>query len=202
MRPISSTMIDRTGGLKTLTPAERRAGISASAFGLSVLGFATLAALGAQVRIPIPWSDVPMTMQSFAVVLAGLTLSPAAAVASMVLYLAFGAAGLPVFTQGSAGMFGATGGYLFGFVFAALTISLVRGRSGSMVRLILAGGAGLGVLFACGLAWRYVYAMIFGLDAGWYLAAGVVPFLPKAIVELLLAVSVTNVWNQYRSAER
>jgi len=167
-----------------------------------MLGFTTLTALGAQVRVPVPWSDVPMTLQSFAVLLAGLTLGPAAAVSSMILYLAFGAAGLPVFAQGSAGIVGATGGYLVGFVFAALTISLVRKRSGSTIRLLFSGGAGLGVLFGCGLAWRYFYAMISGLDAGWYLAAGVVPFLPKAVVELLLAVSVTNVWNQYRSAGR
>lgn len=195
-------MIDQTLGHKTLSLPRQRAAVKASVFGLSVLGFAMLAALGAQVRVPVPWSDVPMTMQSFVVVLAGLTLSPAAAVSSMILYLACGAAGLPVFAQGSAGIFGATGGYLVGFVVAALAISLVRGRSGSMIRLILAGGAGLAVLFGCGLAWRHAYAIILGLDAGGYLPAGVVPFLPKAIVELLLAVSITKMWNQYRSAER
>lgn len=162
-------------------------------FGLSVLAFAALTALGAQVRVPIPWSDVPMTLQSLAVLLAGFTLGPIAATSAMILYLACGAAGLPVFAAGSAGLFGATGGYLIGFVFAAMVISLLRGRQRASVgRLLIAGFAGLAVLFAFGLAWRYVYAMISGVDAGALLAAGVVPFIPKAIVELLLAVTLTK----------
>jgi biotin transport system substrate-specific component len=165
---------------------------------LYAIAFATLTAFGAQIRIPVPGSDVPYTLQSLAVLVTGFTLAPATAAAAMILYLAFGAAGLPVFMPGSAGLFGATGGYLFGFVFAALSISLVRGQSTSTVRLIVAGLTGLTVLFACGLAWRTIYAMIFGLDAGLLLAAGVVPFIPKAIVELLLAVTLTKVENQYR----
>jgi biotin transport system substrate-specific component len=165
---------------------------------LYAIAFATLIAFGAQVRIPFPGSDVPYTLQSLAVLVTGLTLAPSAAAAATILYLACGVAGLPVFTPGSAGLFGATGGYLFGFAFAALTISLVRGPSTSTVRLIVAGSTGLVVLFACGLAWRYVYAIIFGLDAGALLATGVVPFIPKAIVELLLAVALTKVGNQYR----
>lgn len=135
-----------------------------------------------------------MTLQSLAVLMAGFVLGPIAACSAMLLYLGCGAVGLPVFAAGSAGLFGATGGYLVGFVFAALTISLIRGsRQASVVRLSFAGLAGLCVLFAFGLAWRYVYAMISGLDAGPLLAAGVVPFVPKAIVELLLAVSLTKV---------
>lgn len=161
--------------------------------GFSVLAFAALTALGAQVRIPVPWSDVPMTLQSLAVLIAGFTLGPIAACSAMLLYLACGAAGLPVFAPGSAGLFGATGGYLVGFVFAALTISLLRGRrEASAGRLLISGAAGLMVLFAFGLAWRYVYAMISGLNPGALLAAGVVPFIPKAIVELLLAVTMTK----------
>lgn len=165
-------------------------------FVLAVLAFAALTAIGAQVRIPVPWSDVPMTLQSMAVLMAGLTLAPVAAASAMLVYLACGAAGLPVFAPQSAGLFGATGGYLVGFVFAALTISLLRGQSTSTTRLIGAGLAGFAVLFAFGLAWRFVYATISGLDAGLLLAAGVVPFIPKAIVELLLAVSLAKLWKR------
>lgn len=165
---------------------------------ICAVAFATLTAFGAQVKIPVPGSDVPYTLQSLAVLMTGLTLSPATAAGAMLLYLACGAVGLPVFMPGSTGLLGATGGYLFGFVFAALSISLVRGQSATTVRLIVAGLTGLAVLFACGLAWRMVYAIIFGLDAGLLLAAGVVPFIPKAVVELLLAVAMTKVENQYR----
>lgn len=166
--------------------------VSAEAL-LYAIAFAALTAFGAQVRIPVPDSDVPYTLQSLAVLVTGFTLNPVVAASAMIIYLACGAAGLPVFMPGSPGLLGATGGYLFGFVFVALTISLLRGRSTSVTRLIGAGLAGLAVLFLCGLAWRFVYAKIFGLDVGWYLAAGIVPFLPKAAIELLLAVSIAKV---------
>jgi hypothetical protein len=78
-------------------------------FSLSVIGFAAFTALGAQVRVPVPWSDVPMTLQSLAVLMVGFTLGPVAACSAMLLYLGCGAAGLPVFAPGSAGLFGATG---------------------------------------------------------------------------------------------
>jgi len=169
---------------------------------LHAIAFATLTAFAAQIKIPIPGTDVPYTLQSLAVLMTGLTLSPSVAAGSMLLYLGCGAAGLPVFSPGSAGLFGATGGYLFGFVFAALIISLLRGQSSSLSRLVTAGLAGLGVLFACGLAWRMAYAIILGLDAGSLLAAGVVPFVPKAVVELLLAVSITKVAQGAQSRNR
>lgn len=169
---------------------------------VSVLAFAAMTALGAQVRVPVPWTDVPMTLQSFAVLLAGLMLAPRAAVSAMVIYLVCGIAGLPVFAPHSAGLYGATGGYLVGFVLSALTISLVRGQSSGAGRLVGAGLAGLVVLFGCGLAWRWVYATIIDLDAGPLLAAGVVPFIPKAIVELLLAVSVTKMVGVARTEVR
>lgn len=165
---------------------------------LQIVAFALLVAFGAQVRFPVPESDVPYTLQSLAVLITGFTLSPFAAAGTMILYLACGAAGLPVFMPGSTGLFGATGGYLVGFLFAALTVSLLRGQSTSSVRHLLAGAAGLTVLFVFGLAWRLVYAIILGLDAGSLLAAGVVPFLAKAAVELLLAVSIAKVCHQYR----
>ena len=163
-----------------------------------VLAFAVLTAFGAQVRIPVPGTDVPYTLQSLAVLVTGFTLSPIRAAGAMILYLGCGAAGLPVFSPDSGGLLGATGGYLYGFVFAAITISLLRGQSNSTARLLLAGLTGMAVVFACGLAWRLVYAMILTLDAGSLLATGVVPFIPKAIVELLLAVAIASVSNRYR----
>lgn len=135
-----------------------------------------------------------MTLQSLAVVLAGLTLGPVAAATAMLLYLVCGLAGLPVFMPGSQGVFGATGGYLVGFLFAALTISLIRGpKAAGIGRMAFAGLAGFVVLFAFGLAWRLVYARIFGLDANFMIASGLFPFVPKAVVEVLLAVALVRV---------
>lgn len=169
-------------------------------FAFGVLGFAALTALAAQVKVPVPGSDVPMTLQSLVVVLAGLTLSPLAAASAMLAYLVCGLAGLPVFMPGSQGLFGATGGYLVGFLFAAVTIAMIRGpRTAGIGRLVVAGLGGLIVLFVFGLAWRLVYARIFGLDAGFMVASGLFPFVPKAVVEVLLAVASVRVLRMGRA---
>lgn len=123
---------------------------------LGVVGFAAALALAAQVALPIPGSPVPITLQPMIVVLAGLWLGPAAAAASMALYLAAGAAGLPVFSPfgapGIARLLGPTGGYLLAYPLAAwVTGRLARGAA-SYVRRAVAASAGMCVLYAGGLA--------------------------------------------------
>src|SRR5258705_10167007 len=90
---------------------------------LTVLLAAGAVALSAQFALPIPGSPVPLTLQPFVVVLAGLLLGPADAAAAMVVYLVAGAAGLPVFAPmgapGLARLLGPTGGYLLGDPVAA-----------------------------------------------------------------------------------
>src|SRR3990170_493846 len=66
-----------------------------------VLGFCFLAAVAAQVRVPVPGTEVPMTLQLLAVLVTGLTLSPTVAAAALSAYLLLGTAGLPVFSPGS-----------------------------------------------------------------------------------------------------
>ena len=81
--------------------------------GVTVAMGTALTALAAQVSVPVPGSPVPVTGQTFAVLLVGAALGPGRAVASQALYLLLGVAGLPVFTQGAHGievLFGATGG--------------------------------------------------------------------------------------------
>src|SRR5918996_842235 len=90
---------------------------------VGVVGFALALAAASQVAIPLPFTPVPITLQPMIVVLAGLMLGPVAGVASMVLYLAAGAVGLPVFAPigapGIARFFGPTGGYLLAYPVAA-----------------------------------------------------------------------------------
>src|SRR3954447_5509375 len=80
-------------------------------------------ALCARVSVPLPFTPVPLTLQNFAVLLVGLVLGPVAGFSAMALYLAEGAAGLPVFNPHGAGgvlqLFGPTGGYLLSYPFAA-----------------------------------------------------------------------------------
>ena len=103
------------------TLALPRLGRRATAVG--VVGFAAALALASQVAIPVPGTPVPITLQPFVVVLAGLWLGPVAGAASMLLYLAAGALGLPVFApmgaMGVARLAGPTGGYLLAWPLAA-----------------------------------------------------------------------------------
>jgi len=149
-----------------------------------------LMSLAAQVKVPVPGTTVPMTLQSFAVLLVGFALEPSRAAAAMLLYLACGACGLPVFAPGSAGLAGETGGYIVGFVLAASVISLVRGRGeAALVRSLQAGTVGLMVLFVCGVGWRAVWS---GGDVRFAVVTGLLPFVVKAVVELLLALTLVT----------
>lgn len=158
-------------------------------FGL-VLGFFLLVTLAAQVRVPVPRTDVPMTLQLLGVLLAGLLLSPNQSAAALSTYLVLGTAGLPVFSPGSTGLWGPTGGYLVGFIPAAWLMGFLRGRGDSAVsRLFVAGAVGVMVVFVCGIGWRIAW-----LAGDWRLAlqTGLLPFAIKAMVELCLAVTLVR----------
>src|SRR5262249_26180348 len=124
---------------------------------LLVVAASALTAIAAQLAIPVPWSPVPITGQTFAVLLSGALLGPRRAFLAQVLYLAEGAVGLPVFAGASAGaavLAGPTTGYLISFPFAAaLTGALAeRGwdrRFSTMVAAMLLGSV---VTFGLGLA--------------------------------------------------
>lgn len=157
----------------------------------AVVGFAMLTALAAQVRIPIPGTGVPMTLQGLAVLLTGFCLGFVPAVLAMLLYVAAGVAGLPVFAPASVGLYGVTGGYIFGFVLGAGAVSVIRGRSRGAGRLFLAGAVGTAVIFAAGVAWQ-----VGGFDVpiSQALRLGVLPFLPKAAAQLAVAVAAVSVF--------
>lgn len=154
-----------------------------------VVGFCLLTGLFAQVRIPIPGTVVPMTLQSTAVLLTGYCLSVPLAMAAMVLYVAAGLAGVPVFAPGSLGLAGVTGGYIVGFVLGAAVVALLRGRSHGIVRLLLAGMGGTAVILVCGVLWQTIFFDVSYAEA-W--AGGVWPFVPKAAVQLFVAVAAVR----------
>jgi biotin transport system substrate-specific component len=144
--------------------------------------------LAAHVRVPVPGTDVPMTLQLLAVLVAGLALPTGESVGSMAFYLVCGAAGLPMFAAGSAGLAGATAGYLVGFVVAVAFVGLLRGRRSGTWRMMLAATVGAATVLASGAAWR---AIVFD-DWTWAAATGVLPFAPKAMIEVLLAVAIVK----------
>ncbi len=157
----------------------------------AMVGFVALTAVAAQVRIPLPWTGVPMTLHLVAVLLTGMVLSPKCAALAMSAYAVCGAAGLPVFAQGSLGIAGPTGGYIVGFVAAAWLVAVMRGAGcSSVARLVLAGLCGTAVLFVFGAIGLLVWALVSGRHPSVEVFAGTVPFIPKALVELGVAVSL------------
>lgn len=124
--------------------------------GIGIIGFAAALAVASQVAVPIPGTSVPMTLQPLAVVLAGLWLGPVAGAASMVLYLAAGAAGLPVFAPvGAPGflrLLGPTGGYLWAYPVSAFLAGVIGSRRAGFGRRVLAAAAGIAAMHLGGLA--------------------------------------------------
>jgi biotin transport system substrate-specific component len=157
---------------------------------LIVLGALFVAAL-AQVKIPLPFTPVPLTGQTFAVLLVGATLGSKRGAVSMVLYIALGALGLPVFAGGAAGisyLSGATLGYLVGFVMAAYIIGLLaeRGLERSVRTSIIPFLIGTVVIYICGVAWLTILLGSFSKAV----AAGLVPFLVGDTLKLIAAALV------------
>ena len=122
---------------------------------VAVFAFAALTAIGARLSVPIPGTPVPFTLQPVAVLLSGLMLGGALGATSQLTYLAIGAAGLPVFALGGglAYLGGPTGGYLLAFPLAAGVVGAIAGDRPGMLRVVLAGMAGLFVVHMGGAAW-------------------------------------------------
>lgn len=153
---------------------------------LVVLG-SLLTAAAAQLTIPLPFSPVPITGQTFAVLLVGALLGSRAGAAAMLTYLAEGAAGLPVFAGGKGGLavlVGPTGGYLFGFVAAAFAVGWLceRGWDRRVWTAALAMFIGNVVIYLFGLPWL---AKFVGVEN--VLAMGLLPFIPGDLFKLVLA---------------
>jgi len=157
-----------------------------------VVGCCAMVAVFAQVRVPL--TPVPMTLQLLGVLLAGFWLPPVSAAAALLLYLLLGVAGMPVFAYGSLGLVGPTGGYLVGFLVAAVAISTVRGRSRSWVRLLSAGAMGVFVVFGLGALWQ---VSVFGWSWSTAMELGVTPFVAKAVIELGLAVATCRAFDAF-----
>ena len=184
--------------------AVQPAGISASktwpeyraiSVGIGVVAFAVMTALGAYVRIPLPWTPVPITLQTLFVSLAGATLGPVLGSASQGLYLAAGAAGVPLFAGGLGGLAyllgGPTTGYLLGFVPATVCTGwLIRRREApGILWILLSMAAGTLTVYACGVAWL-VWSLNLSLAAA--LAQGLLPFLLGDAVKLCAAAGLVR----------
>ncbi len=160
-----------------------------------VLGGTALIAAAAQVSVPM--FPVPMTLQTLAILVVGLTYGARLGAATLLAYLAEGAAGLPVFANGHSGlayMAGPTGGFLAGFVLMAWVAGLAsdrgwtRGLPGAVAAALVASA----LLYLPGLAWP---AVAMGKAAPELLSGWMLPFLAgDALKAVLAALVVTGGW--------
>jgi len=162
---------------------------------VAVVGFALLTAVAAQITIPLGFTPVPLTGQTFAVLLAGGVLGSRRGGLSMLLYVALGAIGLPFYADGEGGWTAATGatsGYLVGFIVAAVAIGLMaeRGQDRTLSTSIPAFIAGTTIIYAIGVGWlAYDLGLPLTAAAGEPSAVslGVAPFLVGDVFKALLA---------------
>jgi biotin transport system substrate-specific component len=158
-----------------------------------VVAGTALTALAAQVTIPL--SPVPLTGQTFAVLLVGTVLGFSRGALSMALYVLLGAAGLPIFQDGASGFaFGPTLGYLIGFVGAAALTGFMaeRGWDKKWYQVALAFIAGSAVIYGFGLAWLSIFLGAVGApnDIVSTMSAGLFPFLIGDAVKALAAAAL------------
>jgi biotin transport system substrate-specific component len=169
-----------------------------------------LTAIASQVSIPLPFTPVPFTFQPMVVLLGAAALGPRLGMASQILYLAIGFAGLPVFAaspvlpQGAARLLGPTGGYLMAYPFAAFAAGWLaqRGFDRRYLTAVAAMICGLAVVFAGGVLWLAIASRPpIGLAGA--IATGFVPFIIPDLLKLLVAAGVMPaLWRITGSASR
>ena len=185
------------GHARTLADAIRPGALSRQRDILLVVAFGTLMGALAQIAVPLPFTPVPVTGQTLGVLLIGALLGGRRGGAAMLVHLAEGLAGLPVFAEGNTAwtltrlgvpaIVGPTAGYLFAFPVAAFVVGWLAVRGWDRRPLTAAGAmlVGQALIYAGGLSWLSFYV---GIDRA--IPLGMLPFLAGDAVKLALAATV------------
>lgn len=185
--PVSQTLPSRSAALG------RRA--------LLVVSGSLLVAICAHIAVPLWFTPVPVTLQTFAVLFLGLALSPGLAASAMILYLLEGMAGLPVLSPiGPAGflhILGPTGGYLLAYPAASALAGLLRRRigNGGFAPSMLAAALGSVVILLAGAAW---FAVLTHQSPAAVFALTIAPFLPGDVLKLIAAAGAATAVRRFR----
>jgi biotin transport system substrate-specific component len=162
-----------------------------------VVSASLFVALCARITIPLPFTPVPLTVQNFGVLLVGLLLGSRRGFAALVLYLAEGALGMPVFSPvgvgGIAHLFGPTGGFLLAYPLVAWVAGYImeHGRK-SFARAALGSLLGEVVLFAGGLTWLAVLTHSVAQAFRW----GLYWFVFAEIIKVMMAAGIAAQWRR------
>ena len=154
---------------------------------------AALLCVSSYISIRLPFSAVPITAQTLIINMIALLLKPKKAGTTVVIWILLGAVGLPVFSNGNAGfgvLAGPTGGYIFGYLIAAILISLARGKKNNWIRNIICVIAiGFPVIYGVGVPWIKVAT---GIDWKAALLTGLVPFLVGDVIKAVASVAIAK----------
>jgi biotin transport system substrate-specific component len=172
--------------------------------GIAVVLGSALVAICAHIAMPLGFTPIPVTMQTFAVLLLALLFTPGAAFACLALYLTEGAMGLPVFSpHGPGGMvqlLGPTGGYLLSYPFAAALASwLYRGRRSSFLAALAGAGLASILILAAGATWL---GLLTHVKLSVVFAQSVAPFLPGDAIKVLAAAACVSMLRSFAQDER
>src|SRR5213594_4041052 len=172
-----------------------------SALQIAIVVAASLfVAVCARFSLPLLGTPVPLSMQNFAVLLVGLSLGSRRGFMSLILYLAEGAAGLPVFSPiGAPGILrfaGPTAGYLIAYPFVAALAGYIfeRGKQ-TFTRAAAAAIAGELLLFACGISWLYVLTH----SVARAIAFGLYWFIFAEVMKVMFAAGIASTWRRFAS---
>lgn len=161
---------------------------------LLVLAGTAVITVAGYIAIPLPFTPVPLSLATFAVLLTGATLGPVRGAASAGLYLLIGLVGIPVFAGGGSGWAFSSFGYILGYVLAAAAVGrLARSRADRNVWSTLGLAAlGTALIYLCGVPWLAVFL---GVDLATALAFGVVPFLIGDTIKIVAtAIVLPSAW--------
>lgn len=183
--------------LAEYTASEKKSAIANELF--LILGSSFLIALSAQVAFGWP---VPVTGQTFAILLTASILGSKSATLAVLAYICKGLAGLPVFAQFKAGMpalLGPTGGYIIGFLAAAFIVGLLveRIRDRKFIKILFAMIAGLVVIYTFGILWLCFYMKGAGLLT--ILNVGLFRFIPGEIIKIALALLLLRHFSGFKT---
>ena len=185
---VHATTLGRPVVLADLIPETRTRDVAL------VVGGALLTAVCAQISIPVPGSPVPVTGQTFAVMLCGAGLGAMRGSAAMALYWLLGMIGLPFYADAEGGVhaaFGATGGYLVGFMVAAYVVGrLAEARlDREPLKALPLFAAGQLIIFAIGVPWL---AVSLGVSLGEAISLGFTPFILGGVVKAVAATALLS----------
>ena len=157
-----------------------------------VIGAAAFVGVFAQIAVPLPGTPVPVTGQTFAVLLSGAALGFGRAGLAMLVYLLAGMAGVPWFTEGASGTAMPSLGYIIGFVVAAAAVGALARRGGDRTPLRTAATMLAGTLIIYAVGVPYLMAAL-NVDLGRAIELGVTPFLVGDTLKVLLAAGLLPV---------